>query len=275
MSPWTTGSPPAGTLFACKRSATGSGPCPSAAFSSAGFTVCRRRLPLPTGRPGSSTTLAFRQIEFSDTGVFDRLTAGRAWFETTIREHLDRERPDQVALVFSWRIDRRTPGGFATRVIARGVDPSIQIHYRSSKQKQYVKESEALRTETTINDTHDFGAGCLVTNGVGAPGLRFGDPRVVALLASLVSFTHVVAGFTNATLRSIVEGHLGRPYTSRQMGYDLRRLTRKGLITREKGTHRYRLTPEGRRLSMFFTKIYTRIVTPSPRYLKPQASLRR
>ena len=236
--------------------------------------------------------LAFRQIEFSDTRVFDRSAAGRAWFEVTIREHLDLGRPDQVALVFSRRINARTPGRFATRVITRGVDPLIQIHYKSSKQKQYFKESEALRTETTINDTHDFGVGRLVTtedfqalkaaaqaanaalielehagetcapdadtlqrvvlpsveNGVAAPGLRFGDPRVVALLASLVSFTHVVGGFTNASLRTLVEGHLGRPYTSRQMGYDLRRLTRKGLITREKGTHHYRLTPEGRRL---------------------------
>jgi hypothetical protein len=62
-----------------------------------------------------------------------------------------------------------------------------------------------------------------VGNGVAAPGIRFGDPRVVALLASLVSFTHVVAGFSNASLRSLVEAHLGRPYASRQMTYDLRR----------------------------------------------------
>ena len=213
--------------------------------------------------------LAFRQIEFSDTGVFDCSTAGRTWFETTIPEHLDLERPDQAALVSSRRINRRTAGRFATRVITRGVDPSIQIHYKSSKQKQCFKESEALRTETTINDTHDCGVGRLVTNGVGAPRLRFGDPRVVALLASLVSFTHVVAGCAIATLRSIVEGHLGRPCLSRQMTYDLRRPTRKSLIERQKGTHRYRLIPEERRLSMFFTKIYTRIVTPSPRYLDP------
>jgi DNA-binding PadR family transcriptional regulator len=92
---------------------------------------------------------------------------------------------------------------------------------------------------------------------------------VVALLASLVSFTHVVAGLTNGSLRGLVEAHLGRPYSSRQMTYDLRRLTRKGLIAREKGTHRYRLTPQGRRLAMFFTKTYTRIITPSLGYLDP------
>jgi hypothetical protein len=266
------------------------------------------RLPSPF-RPedkgaGFFYELAFRQIEFSDTRVFDRAPSGRAWFEATIREHLDLGRPDQVALVFSRRINAKTPGRFATRVITRGVDPSIQIHYRSSKQKQYFKESKALRTETTINDTHDFGVGRLVTdenfqalkaaalaanaalvelersgetcapdadtlervvlpsveNGSAAPGLRFGDPRVVALLASLVSFTHVVSGFTNASLRTLVEEHLGRPYTSRQMTYDLRRLVRKGFIAREKGTQRYRLTPDGRRLAMFFTKAYAQSV---------------
>jgi len=30
------------------------------------------------------------------------------------------------------------------------------------------------------------------------------------LLASLVCFTHVVSGFTNASLRPLVQGHLGR-----------------------------------------------------------------
>src|SRR5207247_202746 len=165
MSPWTTGSPPAGTLFALQKICDGFGAVSIRSF----FERWVHRLPSPftaaDREAGPFYDLAFRQIEFPDTGGFDRLTAGRAWFETTIREHLDRERPDQVALVFSRRIDRRTPGGFATRVIARGVDPSIQIHYRSSKQKQYVKESEALRTETMVNETHDFDAGCVVSNG--------------------------------------------------------------------------------------------------------------
>ena len=44
-----------------------------------------------------------------------------------------------------------------------------------------------------------------VEHGQAAPGLRFGDPRVMALLASLVCFTHVVSGFTNASLRLLVQ----------------------------------------------------------------------
>ena len=108
-----------------------------------------------------------------------------------------------------------------------------------------------------------------VEEGSPAPGLRFGDPRVVALFAALASFTHIVSGFTNQSLRELVAAHLAKPYSSRQMTYDLRRLTRKGFIVRIPGTHRYRLTSKGRRLSIFFTKAYVRIVTPALTHLDP------
>jgi hypothetical protein len=42
-------------------------------------------------------------------------------------------------------------------VITNGVTPSLHIDYKHSKIKQYHKEGRALRTETTINDTSDFG----------------------------------------------------------------------------------------------------------------------
>jgi hypothetical protein len=42
-----------------------------------------------------------------------------------------------------------------------------------------------------------------------APALRFGDPRVVALLAAVCSFAHLVKGFTNASLRTLVAALLG------------------------------------------------------------------
>ena len=39
-----------------------------------------------------------------------------------------------------------------------------------------------------------------VHDGQRAPGLRFGDPRVTALPASVASFEHVVGGLTNRGL---------------------------------------------------------------------------
>jgi hypothetical protein len=39
------------------------------------------------------------------------------------------------------------------------VTPSLHVDYKHTRIKQYHKEARALRTETTINDTRDFGIG--------------------------------------------------------------------------------------------------------------------
>ena len=96
--------------------------------------------------------------------MFDRPAAGRAWFEATIPDQLTLGRPDQAAVIFARRVSRQTPGRFHTKVFNRGVETAIQIHFRASKVKQYFKEGRALRTETTINDTRDFGIGRLLTD---------------------------------------------------------------------------------------------------------------
>lgn len=277
----------------------------------------KARLPSPLTaadrRRGYRYALAFRQLELSDTRVFDRPQSGRAWFEQTLRDQLTLGRPDNVSVVFARRVNRTTPGRFHTRVINRGVEPAIQVHYKASKVKQYFKQGRALRTETTVNDTRDFGIGRLLTqdnwaalvaighdvnerllsaqlaacacapdattlervvlpsteDGQPAPGLRFGDPRVMALLAALCSFSHLLEGLTNRSLRALVAG-LIPDYTTRQMTYDLRRLRRKGLIARVPRSQRYELTANGRRLAVFFTKTYTRVVNPSLAELDPK-----
>ena len=108
---------------------------------------------------GFNLQLSILQAEFSRTQVFDRPLSGRHLFEEVIRENLDLGRPEKVSLIFNRRITKRTPGTFHTRVITQGVIPSLHVSYKSSKIKQYFKEGRALRTETTINNTHDFGIG--------------------------------------------------------------------------------------------------------------------
>lgn len=46
---------------------------------------------------------------------------------------------------------------FAPRVVTRDVTPSLNVHYKNACIKPHHKESRALRTETTINNTYDFG----------------------------------------------------------------------------------------------------------------------
>ena len=171
--------------------------------------------------------------------------------------------------------------------------------------KQYFKENRALRTETTINNPHDFGVGkdlsnwaylrqlaatinqrllevervsqdCLLSAesfarvseptsteaGQRAPGLRFGQPRAMALFAALSQFAPTLNGFRHAELRQTVQALLAVPpeaYTATQMSYDLRRLRLKGLIARVKGSHRYILTTYGRRVAYLMTKLQNRI----------------
>lgn len=73
-------------------------------------------------------------------------------------------------------------------------------------------------------------------------------------------------GPTNGRLRPLVAQLLGVPaeaYTARQRGYDLRRLVRKGLLRRVPGKLCYTLTPFGRRVALFLTKLHARVLRPA------------
>jgi hypothetical protein len=101
-----------------------------------------------------------------------------------------------------------------------------------------------------------------ICGGRRAPALRFGDPRVMALVGALCGCRHLVAGFTNRSLRAQVSTLLGQPYTSGQMTYDLRRLRLKALITRLPESNTYVLTPDGQRVAIFYTKLHNRLLRP-------------
>ena len=260
---------------------------------------------------GFDWSFSIAQLEISDTAVFDQPRRARAWFEAAIGDHLDLGRPERVSLVVDRTVVNRgrfkTPGRFATEVITRDVAPQLQIHYKSSKAKAYLKEGRALRVETTVNNASDFAlhktlnaenwralrrvgadtnARFLAALGEGrpglpdpatlesivlpsvhdgqrAPGLRFGDPRTMALLGSIAAFAHVIGGLTNKSLRAQMAAHWRPDYSSAQATYDLRRLRLKGLIERIDGTNTYRVTPHGLRISAFFTQLAARVIVPA------------
>jgi hypothetical protein len=277
-----------------------------------------KRLPHPftaqDRAAGYRYDISILQAEFSFTQVLDRPLSGRVFFEEVIRENLDLGRPDQVQLIFDRRITKQTPGRFRTRVLTEGVTPSLHIDYKHSRIKQYHKEGRALRTETTINDTRDFGIGKRLRNlpalrqvgfqanrrlleiqrisqdcavgedafrrindpvdveGQRASGLRFADAAVQALLSALVVFRLLPRGFSSSDLRDHWAPLLGKApadMTMGQMGYHLRRLRLHGLIERIPGTHRYRLTRQGNRAALFYTRVYGRILRPGLAVITP------
>ncbi len=122
-------------------------------------------------RAGYRYNLSVLQSEYSLTQVWQRGVDGRCFFEEVIRENIDLGRPDQVQLIFARTMRRKTAndGRCRTRIITEGVVPSLHVYYKNTHLKQYHKEGRALRTETTINNTYDFGVGRLLKN---LPALR-------------------------------------------------------------------------------------------------------
>jgi hypothetical protein len=251
--------------------------------------LARLPLPLTSADRGNGYwwELSMRQIEVARTIVFDVPRNGRAFFEALVADNLDPGRAEQIELIFGRKTLPSTPGVFATRLVTRGVDVTINVGYKHSRTKQYFKQGRALRIETVVNDPTDLGVlrrlvhlpelrakardvnrrlldhehvgqGCVraspaferiarpsLVDGRRAPALRFGDPRVMALAGALAVTAHLVGGFTNRSLRPLVAGLLGEPYTQARCCYDLHRLKLKG-FDRSAGTLKH-LRPHRRR----------------------------
>jgi hypothetical protein len=139
-------------------------------------------------------------------------------------------------------------------------------------------QTKARACNKRLLDTERVGQGCvlaspafervaqstLTEDGRRSPALRFGDPRVMALLGALCIGLNAL-GFTNRSLRAQVSHLLGVPtdaYTRNQASYDLARLRLKGLIHRRPGTNTYDLTPDGQRVAIFYTKVHDRLLRP-------------
>ena len=94
-----------------------------------------------------------------------------------------------------------------------------------------------------------------------ASALAFGEPRVQALMQALCLFELLPEGFRNADLRCRVAELLNQEshtYSQGRMTYDLRRLRLHGLIERQPHSNRYRVTQEGVRIILFFTRAEAR-----------------
>jgi hypothetical protein len=136
-------------------------------------------------------------------------------------------------------------------------------------------QAKARAVNARLLDTERVGQGCvlaspafervaqstLTEDGRRSPALRFGDPRVMALLGALCVGLNAL-GFTNRSLRAQVSHLLGVAYTVNQAGYDLARLRSNGLIRRRPATNTYDLTPDGQRVAIFYTKVHDRLLRP-------------
>ena len=102
--------------------------------------------------------LSMRQVEVSRTIVLDDPRRARAFFESLVTDNIGIGRPHEVAAIFARRVQKNTPGVFRTRVFGVGTEVKMDLHYKHSRVKQYLKEGRALRIETVINDPADLGS---------------------------------------------------------------------------------------------------------------------
>src|SRR5262249_41308344 len=114
--------------------------------------------------------LSMRQIETSRTLVFDDDVHARAFFEALLCENMDLGRPENVELLFrrGYRGGRPTSpppgGGFKTKIDRYCDLITLNVFYKNSRLKQYLKDGVALRIETVVNNPRDLGCDRLLHN---------------------------------------------------------------------------------------------------------------
>jgi hypothetical protein len=244
--------------------------------------------------------LSMRQVEVSRTLVLDQPRRARAFFEALVADNLGVGRPDEISLIFGRRIRSDTDSGFATRVVTRGVEVTVNAFYKHSRTKQYLKEGRALRIETVVNsptdlgvnrrlghlnelqararaanrrllDTERVGQGCVlaspafarVAQPTGQAGSRTGALRFgdPRVMALAGALCTGLNGVVGFTHRSL-RAQVAALYTASQMSYDLTRLRRKGLIRRLPRSNTYTLTSDGVRFAVFYAKLHDRLLGP-------------
>src|SRR5271166_5881215 len=255
-----------------------------------------------------SRTIVFdaprRARSFFEALIADNLDLGRPENVEIIfkRDPRGRKPKDQAGGVFKTAIDRRC-GGVTINALWRhsrvkqylkdGRALRIETVVNSPDdlgcQRRICNLPELQARARAVNarllHTERVGQGCvfdspafarisqptLTEDGRRAPGLRFGDPRAQALAGALANMLCAVTGITNKSLRALMTGLLGVPYSMNQASYDLARLSRNGLITRIPHRNLYALTPDGLRFAIFYTKVHDRLLRPLMAGDQPQA----
>ncbi|MDJ0323138.1 hypothetical protein QMG61_05095 [Cryobacterium sp. PH31-AA6] len=107
--------------------------------------------------------LSMRQIETSRTIVFDAPRHARGFFESLVTDNLDLGRPETVELLFKGYppcsghgrpIVNHAP--CSTKVVTTDTQVSMNVFFKHSRIKQYLKDGRALRIETVINSPKDL-----------------------------------------------------------------------------------------------------------------------
>src|SRR6266536_2849756 len=121
----------------------------------------------PTGSPPATIRLPCRRSVTGCSLAPSRCSpsGARGFFEALVADNLDIGRPHNVEIIFGRRVRRDTGGTFRTAIDRRdngGV--IVNVFYKHSRIKQYLKDSRAMRIETVVNAPRDLGCNARLPN---------------------------------------------------------------------------------------------------------------
>jgi hypothetical protein len=129
---------------------------------------------------------------------------------------------------------------------------------------QHVQQ-DILETFLDRGELRKLGEPTVRANGKRVPGLKLDHPRQLALMHSLVRFSHVAAGdtFTTKEIHPHAAEALGvtpEQYSLPSVRYELSKLRAKGLVERLPHSRRYQLRPNGYRICLVFLKLFEKFM---------------
>jgi len=128
-------------------------------------------------------------------------------------------------------------------------------------------QQDILETFLDRGELRSLSQPTVLAKGKRIPGLKLDHPRQLAVMSSLVRFSHVAAGdtFTTAELQAAAAEALGIPAEQcplASLRYELWKLRAKGLVEKLPHSRRYQLLPNGYRICLLFLKLFDKIYAP-------------
>jgi len=153
--------------------------------------------------------------------------------------------------------------------IAKAVDnlPQLRPTLSGIIDRYLEVQQDILETFVDRQQLHQLTQPTILPNGRRIPGLKFDQPRQLALMHSLVRFCYLAAEGTFTT-RDLYPQTLQalqmtpEQYKLASLRYDLWKLRAKGLVEKIAHSRRYRLLSHGYQICLVFLKLYEKIYAP-------------
>jgi hypothetical protein len=222
------------------------------------------------GRPDKLTVIFGRKVTHQYHGKLqteiEDLHLGnpvmRSYYKNGFAKHYVRDHD-----VF--RIEAATNNVYKDYGVNKAVEnlPALRQRMQGITTRYQDVQQDILETFLDRGELRSLGQPTVLPNGKRIPGLKLDHARQLAVMNSLVRFSHVAAGdaFTTSELQIGVAEALGispAECSLSSVRYELSKLRAKGLVEKIPRSRRYRLLPIGYRICLVFLKLFDKIYAP-------------